>query len=396
MSIAQSARAGSPPAALYSFGLLPEHAWPDPNLSTNAKIILGGLVLIARGRQVFHATNREVAKMCAVCERSVMRGIGELEERGYASRNSIGPRFSFEFQLRRGERSVVPFSVMSVATAPMTGQSPPPDSPVTAPMTGQSPLSIRDEIRETKPDGEPVRLWFENEPEPEPLKQPPPDPPKPIGDDEFLVDLIKRGTLTIPETSAEDVRRTAKLHGRNLVSEALDIAEAATGPIRGWGYVLGIISKRKAEIARAAKPRNHNPVEKTKALTVDDVPAGEDLAEWIRKASGIGVTAVVARLMRAGLLGWVAKGLVPRELIPAELLEPEYPPGARNKTDCGSTCKVPPQPVGAPSPDTQDYSLHKRANQITSNSGRGQFTPRDSNPPVPAGQPDSPPGRRGD
>jgi len=121
--------------------------------------------------------------------------------------------------------------------------------------------------------------------------------------------------------------------------------------------VLGILKNVRAEIAKSGKVINLNPPEKPKPLTVEDVPAGEELADWIARAQGSEGIPVLARFARGALRSWVNQGLIPRELVPADLLEPDTP-AAVHATAAGAVAKLSPRPFGGPSPTRSDYSVH--------------------------------------
>lgn len=119
----------SPSVEPQFFGLLPAGAWADPHLSWCAKLVLGALVILARGKDQINASNAEIQRAGAMSARSVQRGIGELEDRGYLTRESIGARFVLLFVLRRGEKAVIPITASPARDVPPDAPPTPDETP---------------------------------------------------------------------------------------------------------------------------------------------------------------------------------------------------------------------------------------------------------------------------
>ena len=113
------------------FGLLPRNPYLDPRFTSRERIGLAALVLIACGRACFTTDNATISLYCGgMSERWVQCMLADLERGGHIARMSIGPRFTFRFELLKGSPSTIPMPDRAHAGAPGAHAGAPGRTPV--------------------------------------------------------------------------------------------------------------------------------------------------------------------------------------------------------------------------------------------------------------------------
>ncbi len=285
MSLASLAFAPTPPLPSPEpdyFGRLPCQAWSDPYLTWAAKLTLGGLCCLAGGKAQFSATNAEIARAAAISDSTVRRGLRELESRGYLSRDSIGPRFSFRFTLRGGIRAVL--------TLPDRPSATPLDRPgqaggggltrpggVVSPDHPRAVPSFLKGFKETTTDIAPALACEATTAEPwssSSLQIAPESTQEPEPESAKLVDSAEELFGKGMERRVQDV---IAHYGLILVAMALAVvrkrnARPGSKPVESWGFVLSTLAKMRLEgpapdrIALGSGPPVATILERLKAL----------------------------------------------------------------------------------------------------------------------------------
>jgi hypothetical protein len=324
--------------------------WPRKDVSWRAKKILGALVVLAEGRTgKVLATMDSIAAKASVCPTTASRGVKELSILEIINWDACVSGFSLVIQINHNpaDTHFAPTVLSLDCPAYRTKVSPDDGSiPPILPPPNNPPLrqDLNTAAAETvlSQGGQGTReLSAES-----------------VGlvhDAMALSRSITAGQVlvAIEHHSFEDVRAG--------ITEATRVMK--TGKIRRsvWGLVLSVAKARAHErevLANAkrlglefSEPATVVPQAPAKAELAPPAapPTNEELQEQIALALAGGPAGrAIALAIRMG----VRDGLIPRELVPAELLDEQ-----RAKPAAGSVAKPSPRPVGGPSPDaTPDYN----------------------------------------
>jgi hypothetical protein len=312
-------------------------------LPDRAKIVFVALASLGLGPfKSVEATYVEIGRTIGQEWWTVRRAIADLVARNLLLIESIGPRFGIRFELGDeltsaadvADRSVTPFTELSTGMAGF----PPPHPPSIELFENLSSVSAPREGDDRPTDSIP-------------------------SEDELIADLVRRALCLARATEAK-VGSAIRKWGLFAVEAAMGVAESYGA--YSWGYVVKILEKIPEEglpTARAQRPHATPPprdfASPRRMAAVDEAISAEEIAELVslaREGNAKGTKGWAARLF---LSNGVKSGRIPAELVPAALLEPKV------KSAAGQPAKVPPQPIGAPSPAVPpDYTVHTSARQI--------------------------------
>jgi hypothetical protein len=343
--------------------------WPRKDVSWRAKKILGALVVLAEGRTGHvSATMGDIAAKAGVCEKTASRGVQELNVVQVIDWCSLASGFKLLIQINSDSQS--PQTARTLLSFEETKPSPrdgfvpdflPP--PYNPPLRQNSNTAAAGTVLSEREGALP------------------PDVISLIHDAMRLSKSVSAGQVLVAleQHSLEDIRAG--------VNEAAKVAK--TGGVRRsvWGLVLSVARTRGHERSVLADARRLGlefpelsppAVPVVSAAPVPPPPgpvSEEEIAGQVAQALAGGFEGKLAAVaIRVG----VREGVIPRELVPAELLGEQ---SAQKEPAAGSVAKPSPQPVGGPSPDaTPDYSPKINSCEIECSSPEiGPCARRDSN-----------------
>jgi len=235
------------------YGLLPAEEWKR-RLTDRAKVVLGALVILARGAREVTAS---IADLCRACgwhersERKVRRALAELERADILFRDELRRNFIFRFRLRGRDRDILP---LPADRSNLTGGPVKSDPPDRSNLTGGDG---------SPPD--PPYIGIKREPQQTAAAASLPFPEgEPVTDHEFANDLVER-ILAIGEPgrlSRHSVEANVRTWDMDELDAIVSELEARGTQIVSMNYLLPIRDERRriaaaqaAALARASQPK---------------------------------------------------------------------------------------------------------------------------------------------
>ncbi len=320
------------PDEILSFTQMPDPIWTDSAVSDLAVRVHGFLVCWMRLHPGRFPRAREVASALGRAECTVRRAIQSLERAGYLV---LGKRPAHSrYQAAMGYRLKAPGPKLASQPRPdqqrrlfpdgADERAPgPPESipgaresaPGSALPINKEEIDKTDNIAGTRAE---VRLSVLSPPE-EPKSQEPTDA-------DYLASLVDRARDLVDGATPEKVVKAVEVFGLENVDRAIEVAEERSPAPDHWRFIEVTLEnwKREEKLSESSAAstcgQNYNPVTVIAPLTVADVATDEELPAMIVQAYE---RSPAGKLARAFMRNWVAKGLVPAEKIPSELLAPE-------------------------------------------------------------------------
>lgn len=332
--------------------------WPRTDVSPRAKHLLVTLVTMAGGRNGWvEASLGDIAYKAGVSVSKTARARDELCRLRYVTWDSLGAGFVHRFQIN-GEL---------LLPCPNLRQTDVPHVKLTYPSPPHTPPVGEFNDLTTAAAGAVFLAQEKTEPE--------------LTDDEiaFIRECmafskkISAGSVlaALGDYTVEDLR-VGLVEARRMVRTGQAIRSM-------WGLILAVAERNRHERdleASAARlglkfdqptaPPRHVAVQVADAVITVSASADE-VRGMVNLARGHGP---MADMYRRHLRACVVDGTIPRELVPAELLDDEQ--GERAEPAAGLVAKLPPQPVGGPSPDaTTDSTADLTPSKITVESRAG-------------------------
>jgi hypothetical protein len=313
----------------------------------------------------------QLARVLARSVDTIARALGRLEARGEIVVDGVGngrrvsrvvfqlgsprpqlarqPSTSIQGELFPAEESPHPCG-LKAATAPDKGRTgaayQPSNPPPIPPLILFEEKRLTDSVGENSSVSQSVFSSLDRE-EQEPTEE------------ELIQDLIRRcleetaHCEPFKQATERRVRDAIANYGTELLEFAIDRRIEQSTVIYSWGWYLGTMEKARRQCVNIAK------IEETAAKRTEPVKAAEpveapmsdvEIEEAVRAA---GAPGNAGRLATLGLQEEVRRGRLSPDRVPQEILERKWEPAA------GRVAKLPPPPVGAPSPlvPSHDYTV---------------------------------------
>ena len=330
------------------FGMIPAEIWSRIDVPRGAKIVLGGLVIIARHVGRWHwvrATLAEIASACASDVRTVRRGLAALDKAGVIAWDEIGRNFQItvsllgdpntpNLRLPDRQRGTCP----ARKTVPSVARKTVPPTIKKTEETKTTDASSSSSISSGEQQGQ-----F------------------------FPASLIDEALSLYKGVDEDGVKQAISAFGVSLVARAIEIGVRRTPQAVWWGFVLRTCENLQAEQETAAAkmkkptpavsaPKVAEPAQPPgwKRSVPDDrdrPPTDEEIAEAIENITR--TQGVPRAMLQEQLCRWVIWGHVdPARIGLGPLSCPLVLEPAKETPAGGPVTTRPPQPVGASDPRT--------------------------------------------
>jgi hypothetical protein len=312
------------------------YVWPRTDVPWSAKKILGALIILAEGRTGrINATMGEIGCQAGVSIKTASRGVKALGEVGAVEWLTIGPNFVHGIQLKRNDASG--------AICPRDF-APPYNPPI---RQNLNTAAAGRDLSETERGDESL----------------PADTADLVRELMAFSKLITPGAvLAAPQEYAVAEKEYAVEDIRAGLAEARVLAKSGSIRRSAWGLILSVARRtrhqRKLE-ADAAKlgltfeaPSDPAPAPIAPMAVAAPVMSIKEQAAALVAMARTG-PASARKMARGVLVDGLASGLFPQELVPADVLCEH---SAQKEPAAGTVAKLPPQPVGGPSPDATPNS----------------------------------------
>jgi len=377
---------------------MPDPIWTDQSVSDLEVRVHGYLVMWNRLYAGRFPRTREVAHALARAECTIRRAMQGLEQAGYLAlgRATKASRYT----PRLGYRLKTPGARLSAATRPDPQQRLFPDDQdepeKESRRHAQEPVEARSPARESaqpcalfvpplttpyKEERDIDRLAGTREESERSVSIPLPETPKSpdVSDGEYVDAMFDRARELFASLMREEVARAAAEYGCENVELVLEKAERRPEPPSSWAWVAVTLRNMKLEnkLFAPMDPRlwmgNYNPPVPIMPVTEADMPAPDELAALVVKAS---VPGLEGEWTRRFLRSWVAAGALDLSRLPAGLLDGvsgSVPEPAQKKAGRVHSRQTPTRPAGGPSPAALDYTVNGCSRQKKTPSSHGQL-----------------------